>query len=497
MAIIKKIYPTDWLRWKPYDKADATDRYYTDLANRVLKIVQDKAPTDAFSFSTEYIEAATRLTCWFEDICSNLGIWKVVNEECSKRYGTPVPFYDTERYYHGEVNVSDIKLILWAYLQHINPRASLLNPENHAIEELAEHLADLFESEYEYAPENERLHRFIHNPAIADDWEALRVWLNWFFSYSYVVIGQKDRLQEAIEELREEDQDIPELIYSLKVNMVFNDKGNLLSLASPKWCSRITGFKQIEKVEKYEASLYQFMGKTSEYMTLKDVYTDKEYNLVISEAMHNGAILDEAKPGQSVFSADIATDGTRCYLSGIIVPAGDIDNPRLKEEIKHQKEIADAMASNKELYKLLVKANGGSEYAFLKDYDALLKFYSKKLGIHNAAESQIPPQLVTAEDITLIGDADKGICISPLSARIIWHKSNKLYDWEYADENAIGAYVDCYFPYKQACQLHDNNMLPDARINSLKGEEYGRKFIRKHGAYLLDYFYRSSREYDF
>lgn len=498
MANVKKIFPTDWLRWKPYDMADETDRYYTDLANRVLKILRAEAPVDAFSFSTEYIEAAIRLTCWFEDICSNLGVWRVVNEECSKRYGSPVPFYDRERYYPGEVNVADVKLILWAYLQHINPRGSLLNPENPAIERLANMIAELFEGEYEYAPENARLYEFVHNPAIADDWSALRLWLNWFSSHSYVFIGQRDRLQEAIEDLREEEQDIPELIYSLQTDMVFNDKGNLLSLAPPKWCSRITGFKQIERVEKYEASIYRYMGCTQECMTLKNVFTEKEYDVVTTTLVHNGDILKDAKAGKSVFSADIATDGNRYYLSGIMVPAGDVDNPKLKDELLEYHEMERAKAFNRQLYKDFVKANRGSQYAFLKDYDALLNYYSKKLGIHDAAVSQIPPQLISAEDITLIGDPDNGICISPISARIIFHKSNRFYDWEYADVNAIGAYASSsFFPYKQACILHDDNMLPDARINSLKGEEYGRKFIRQHGAYLIDYFYKCTREYDF
>ncbi len=498
MVNVKKIFPTDWLRWKPYDRADETDRYYTDVANRVLKIVCEDAPVDAFLFSTEYVEAAIRLTCWFEDICSNLGIWRVVNEECSKRYGAPVPFYDMGRYYRGEVNMADVKLILWAYLQHINPRGSLLNPENPAIERLAEKIADLYESEYEYAPENVRLYEFVHNPAIADDWMALRLWLNWFSLYSYVFIGQRDRLQEAIEDLREEEQDIPELIYSLQVNMVYNDKGNLLSLAPPKWCSRITGFKQIEKVEKYEASLYVYMGHTAECLTLKDVFTEKKYDVESTTLVHNGDILKDAKAGKSVFSADIATDGCRYYLSGIMVPAGDVDNPILKDELRKHQELEEAKAFNKQLYKDFVKANRGSQYAFVKDYDALLKYYSRKLGIDDAAISQIPPQLISAEDITLIGDPDNGICISPISARIIFHKSNRLYDWEYADENAIGAYVGSgFFPYKQACILHDDDMLPDARINSLKGEEYGRWFIRKHGAYLIDYFYNCCREYDF
>ena len=39
--------------------------------------------------------------------------------------------------------------------------------------------------------------------------------------------------------------------------------------------------------------------------------------------------------------------------------------------------------------------------------------------------------------------------------------------------------------------------IKDAAINSLKGTAYGKEFVRRHGAYLIDYFYKCTREYDF
>ena len=56
---------------------------------------------------------AIRLTGWFEDLCSELGFWSVVNTTCRQRYGKILPFYDTSDYYPGEPNPQDIQLLLW------------------------------------------------------------------------------------------------------------------------------------------------------------------------------------------------------------------------------------------------------------------------------------------------------------------------------------------------------------------------------------------------
>ena len=43
-------------------------------------------------------------------------------------------------------------------------------------------------------------------------------------------------------------------------------------------------------------------------------------------------------------------------------------------------------------------------------------------------------------------------------------------------------------PYEVPYAIHDAGWLPDARINSLKGEEYGRQFVQEHWQFITDYF---------
>ena len=495
---MKKIYTADWVKGKPYEKVDEVDLYYVDLANRVLKTLRKYAAVDMFERSEQYMEMALRITGWFEDICSNIGTWRVLNEECSKRYGAPLPFYDTEKYYPGEVNEADVRLLLWSYLQYINPRHSLINPENPALEGLARQLSTLLESEYEYAPENERLYDYVHNPAIAEDWTSLRIWLNWFYLNSYVYVGQLDRIDAGTDELVRMDLVSAELLYAKQVDLVFNDKSNLLSLTAPKWCARITGYESVEKLVKLETELYIFESVGDNCFCLRDMMSGRDYEVQNVDVGDCSQLFKEAEPNISVIQADLATFGGNVYLCGVMGLVGKKDSPYVVKTLDEKKEYEKAMKNCRELYRGFVKSTGGSQFAFAKDYHDLLDFYVRRLKIKDAAKSQIPSQLLTAKYITMIGDSDKGVCLSPESALVLKHEDNPFYDSEFAKQNAIGVYVDCgYLPYKQACIAHDEGMLPEAAINSLKGTAYGKEFVRRHGSYLIDYFYKCTREYDF
>ena len=50
--------------------------------------------------------------------------------------------------------------------------------------------------------------------------------------------------------------------------------------------------------------------------------------------------------------------------------------------------------------------------------------------------------------------------------------------------------------YGAACALIDYNLLPDAKLNSLNGDEYGRQFLHTHAQFITDYLFSKCREYD-
>ena len=160
-----KIFPQQWRQIHPFLTPMSTDQYYAQLASRVAEILNGSFLKDAFETTEDMKDTAIRITAWFEDIISNLGIWRTVNEECSKRHGKPLPFYDTDSYFPNEPNIEDINLLLWDAMETLHPDR-FMNPENPAIIEAAVALCKLFDEEFQTAPETEELYDFLHDESV-------------------------------------------------------------------------------------------------------------------------------------------------------------------------------------------------------------------------------------------------------------------------------------------------------------------------------------------
>ena len=116
-----RIYPKDWKEIHPGHADMSTDFYYSQLASRVLAVLENDG-IDAVLDEPAWIrDAAVRITAWFEDLCNGTGLWSVVNTVCRSRYNRLLPFFDTSVYYPGEPNVQDIQLLLWDIIQSYLP----------------------------------------------------------------------------------------------------------------------------------------------------------------------------------------------------------------------------------------------------------------------------------------------------------------------------------------------------------------------------------------
>lgn len=112
---MNKLYTKDWLKLHPYKQVDSVDQYYTKIANQIYlilkKTLQDK--------NTEFMgDLSLRIAAWFEDVISRTGIWETFTEQCERLYGSRLPFYPLgDDYYPDEVNVEDIRFLLWHFYQ--------------------------------------------------------------------------------------------------------------------------------------------------------------------------------------------------------------------------------------------------------------------------------------------------------------------------------------------------------------------------------------------
>ena len=494
---VKKIFPAEWLAIKPYNNPDSVDLYYVGLANKVMGFLEKSEFADYFKDELLIRKASLYLVSWFEDVCSNLGMWALVNKECLVRYGSKLPFYDVSKYYEGEVNPQDLSLLLWHFMQVYNEKNTLLNPENPWLLKTALELTDLFDEEYESAPENERLHAFIHNDFIGDNWWECRKLMEWFHMSSYVFLGAPEAVAEAIAYSEYKGMPLPKRMYMAVTEHMFNYKHNLLSLNVQQWLGKITENAVFDKIERSKPSMFMYKGQGSATFRLYDMVEGKEYSVDMdSFAEGESPIRNYVEDKTLVYTTLVKFNG-KYFISGILTELRGVGNAKINDAIEEMRTQRALESQQKDNYPVFLAASGGEPVVIVKDRDAVKKFFVDKLKFTNADEFDMPPIVSNPKCYAIYGDPINGLCISPNNGQCLAIPGNKFYKKDAAKKDGISFYVNNgTVPYRVACMLHDKGLIPDAAINSLKGYEYGRDFLHRNGDFFLDYFYHATREYD-
>ena len=493
----KKIFPAEWLAIKPYNNPDSVDLYYVGLANKVMGFLEKSELADYFKDELFIRKASLYLVSWFEDVCSNLGMWALVNKECLVRYGSKLPFYDVSKYYDGEVNPQDLSLLLWHFMQVYNEKNTLLNPENPWLLKTALELTDLFDEEYESAPENERLYAFIHNDFIGDNWWECRNLMEWFHMSSYVFLGAPEAVAEAIVDSEYKGMPLPKRMYMAVTEHMFNYKHNLLSLNVQQWLGKITENAVFDKIERSKPSMFMYKGQGSTTFRLYDMVEGKEYSVDMDSFAEGESPIRNYVEDKTLVYTTLVKFNEKYFISGMMTELRGVGNAKINDAIEEMRIQRALESQQKDNYPVFLAASGGEPAVILRDRDAVKKFFVEKLKFTNADEFDMPPIVSNAKCYAIYGDPINGLCISPNNGQCLAIPGNKFYKKDAAKKDGISFYVNNgTVPYRVACMLHDKELIPDAAINSLKGYEYGRDFLHKNGDFFLDYFYHATREYD-
>lgn len=492
-----KIYPQQWRQIHPFATPMSTDQYYAKLASRVAEILKRSLLNEAFETTEDLTDTAIRITAWFEDIISNLGIWRTVNEVCSKRHGKPLPFYNTDSYYPNEPNVEDISLLLWDAVEALHPDR-FMNPENPATIEAAVALCELFDEEYPTAPETEELYEFLHDEQQLQDYWHVRKVCDWLSLRAYISKRQENYWQETLDE-QLEDNDSPmdeEMIsYAILTDLTFRGKHNLISLTAPQWLARITNHHEFNEMQLLDPTHYLLIGENATQFLTRNMATDEEVAIEKDSFSEDEFISHYPKVGETVFFCTLLRFQEKYYQCGIMAQnkLSDIPSEVLEEEKRN------SHLTEKGTYELFLKASGGKPVVFCKNDNDMLRFY-RKMNIPLTQDSIAQFQRLFADStngIALVGDIYGGICIIHELAYCIKSDDNPFYDQKKAAQDAHALLLDSNaISYGAACALIDHNLLPDARLNSLKGEEYGRQFLHKNAQFITDYLFSKYREYD-
>ena len=502
--VMKKIYPKKWLELHPYKQTNSVDQYYVGIANEIHKRLYSSTIADAFEEEENIRYTSLCLAAWFEDVISQTGIWQAFTAECRKRYGAYLPFYPIKGdYFPDEINLEDIRFLLWHHIQYLCRGISAINPENPGIEQTAQEIYGLLAEEYETAPENERMQEFLYHSAMGEeDFFRYREILDWFHYQCYFNIENVAQCRDEAERLLDDEKITPEmaetLIYATRTSLTFKGRRNLLSLTSPEWLALI-GKAHPEhqlwgKVKVRKNSCYLLEKEDDRYLYVKDLCSEDEGEFKITKKSLNLSAIRSREVGKSTLICELIYFGNAWWQCGMLLE--NKYNQKMAEyvdDLTKQKEKTNEKAA----FHDFIKVSGGKSFVFCQSQEEISDFLLNKMD-HNLKEGLDIPRINTENGAMLMANPHTGLHIQFKLCECIKSPDNPNYNKEEAEKNAIMFIVNPdIIPYQLSCILQDEGMLPDAYLNSLQRKEYGQEFIRKNAHFLTDYFHYRCREKDF
>lgn len=148
----RKIFMQSWLRVHPRTKSVFTDEWYLNFANRLFLLI-GSSRLYAGKGVEEVRQAALTLTLYLEDCIANTGGWRRFSDWHHRSYGSYLPFYElSEDYFPDEINESDVAFVLWMLNSKEGFSATVANPFDAELLELAGEVYRLMDSVFEQAP---------------------------------------------------------------------------------------------------------------------------------------------------------------------------------------------------------------------------------------------------------------------------------------------------------------------------------------------------------
>ncbi|WP_168354558.1 DUF3843 family protein [Palleniella muris] len=350
----KVIFPKDFINFRPDGKPYATDSEYADIANRVYYILFGTNDGRRIVTAEECFEMAMILTLYYEDCISGLGLWQAFVNKHRELYGKWLPFYDIDEaeYYPDEVNLPDVKFLLWLYLTS-NNELTLTNPFLPWIEEQATEIHALFESEFEKTAMNEPLVEQFYEMAGSNDFFVVKELLTWLCEKAYLLYysggieAYINLFEEKLNDRFEQAFPYSFLHYATMSMVAVSTPIGPLALKPKEWlcemCKATGNDKNLETLSNMDYrdfTLYRIVGITPE--TLK-VLSPKDETMEIAIDSINPTEQKSVKNCTYLTTSLVHFNGL-WNVNGLCSMVKKSDDSNAKE---HYDEICQGVADNK------------------------------------------------------------------------------------------------------------------------------------------------------
>jgi len=257
-----KILGKDWLNYHPYNNITFVDNYYISLCNSVLDIIQQSEILGFTSNLNGTKALACVLTAYFEDVISETRLFSAFTRQHKKMYGKELPFYEiSDEYYDDDINEYDIYFLIWYHLSGYNKKI-LIDPyfeDSQVFSEVVSEIYNLFDREFEKAPQNEKLKNFLQLSA-GSDVKTVREILSFIACKSFLWKSVfEDYFNKVLNDYKEGDvvvlNERTEVeIYDQEIHFIFDECMPLLAMRANEYFAEVLGEKHSE---------YQFIKNIS------------------------------------------------------------------------------------------------------------------------------------------------------------------------------------------------------------------------------------------
>ena len=508
----KIIYTQEWIAMHPYTRIDDVDIYYTNLANKIYHALDESCFLHQFGDIQDAKCLALCIAGYFEDVISGTCIWKTFTEECKDRYDTYLPFYlkgtivekgivhendgTCPAYDPDEINISDIKFLLWHHYQQSVYGREIIPPLFSTVEVAAKMIYDVLDAEYETAPENERLYEFLCTQPIGeDDFYAFRNVMEWFHYGCYFNVGNRKRFVMAMQWLANTGNYNGINAYGMKIEQMMESRDNLLALSSAEWLAKISKHHPDRKLWT-ETEYRNNRAFTVEREDDRFYYAKDLYSKDIIKVNKKSAANEDFSPlidGAKVVFTNMVRFGDAWWQNGTMRV---VDNDKTtkkfiseeRDRLNHKQQLKD--------YQLLKDSGYGARFIFAESLGQAKEFV-ESIGYKRLDEVKFPPKC--EKGVIIYGSPYTGISIAINIAPCIKCDINPFYDAERAEAQCFD--IICgrgnAFPYEIVCQLIAGGMLPDANMFTSKyTKEIGKRITQENLQFLADYYLRGRMDKD-
>lgn len=498
MAKKNFLYPAEWVKNKPYTTVDNVDIYYTGIANRIYDILKETKLDSVFAEPDNLRIVTMSIAGWFEDVISQNGIWQTFTTECEKTYGRRLPFYDTgNSYYPDEINIEDVKFLLWHNLQSVTRTQRLINPKSPVLALTAEFIYHMLEDEYETAPENERLHEFIYG-AVSEE-ESCQHYVSvasWFHYKSFFNIENYDEFLAINGNFLDNANDTPEQIeavsWGMYVTIMLKGRRSLMALTTPKWLARLAKghdtLKAWTDVKVRKASCYMVEAIADGVLTLADLV---EGGKITVSADNLDFPTKDFVPGTTTLICEFINYNKQLHRIGTIAIN---DMGESVTNYVEQEKAARSDKNQKAIYKEFTKAADGNYVMFFENKAECEKFLTDNIG-YTFAQGVKLPEFKTDRNIMLMVSPQTGLTIQPGFLSCLNTPRNPYYRKEEAEKNALSVIARANaIAYDVMCRMQDEGMFADAMYSGCDTPEEGKQLAQDNLQFLTDYYYHNNRK---